>query len=177
MTEPKFLDGPPGLSYRSPKTAVGPSSIQGRGLFATAPFLEGEIVAVKGGYILDPTALAAVTRELGPVEIQVAEDLSIAPVARAEVEGAMIFSNHSCEPNIGVQGQIVFVAMRDIAAGEELTHDWCTTDDGDYEMRCRCGKGRCRGVVTGRDWRDPELQERYHGWFAWHIQRRIEAGV
>jgi SET domain-containing protein len=46
----------------------------------------------------------------------------------------MIFSNHSCEPNIGVQGQIVFVAMRDIAAGEELTHDWATTDDEDYRM-------------------------------------------
>lgn len=51
----------------------------------------------------------------------------------------MIFSNHSCEPNIGVQGQIIFVAMRDIAAGEELTHDWATTDDDNYEMRCHCG--------------------------------------
>ena len=51
----------------------------------------------------------------------------------------MLFTNHSCAPNIGVQGQIVFVALRDIAAGEELTHDWATTDDDTYEMRCRCG--------------------------------------
>lgn len=36
----------------------------------------------------------------------------------------MLYTNHSCDPNIGLQGQIVFVAMRDIAAGEELTHDW-----------------------------------------------------
>jgi len=55
-------------------------------------------------------------------------------VRAEEREGSMIFSNHSCEPNIGVQGQIVFVAIRDIAAGEELTHDWATTDDGNYEM-------------------------------------------
>lgn len=35
----------------------------------------------------------------------------------------MLYTNHSCEPNIAIQGQIVFVAMREIAAGEELTHD------------------------------------------------------
>jgi hypothetical protein len=28
----------------------------------------------------------------------------------------MLFTNHSCDPNIALQGQIVFVAMRDIAA-------------------------------------------------------------
>ena len=26
--------------------------------------------------------------------------------------------------------------MRDVAAGDELTHDWATTDDLDYEMIC-----------------------------------------
>jgi hypothetical protein len=31
-------------SYRSPKTAVRPSRIAGRGLFADAPIAEGEIV-------------------------------------------------------------------------------------------------------------------------------------
>jgi SET domain-containing protein len=36
-----------------------------------------------------------------------------------ERDKSVIFSNHSCEPNIGVREQIVFVAMRDIAAGEE----------------------------------------------------------
>src|SRR6516165_3310796 len=71
------------------------------------------------------------------------------------------FQNHSCEPNIGVQGQIVFVAMRDIAAGEELTHDWATTDDEDYRMECRCGAATCRKIVTGKDWQKPELQEKY----------------
>jgi len=35
---------------------------------------------------------------------------------------------------MGIQGQIVFGAMRDIAPGEELAHDWATTDDLDYEI-------------------------------------------
>ena len=86
----------------------------------------------------------------GAAEIPIADNLYIGPLHAEEREGSMIFSNHSCEPNIGVQGQIVFVAMRDIAAGEELTHDWATTDDEDYRMECRCGAATCRKIVTGR---------------------------
>jgi hypothetical protein len=40
------------LSYRSPKTEVKPGSIHGNGLFAKEAIAKGEIVAVKGGYIL-----------------------------------------------------------------------------------------------------------------------------
>lgn len=37
-----------------------------------------------------------------------------------------MFLNHSCEPNVGVQGQTVFVALRDVLVGEELTLDYGT---------------------------------------------------
>ena len=83
--------------------------------------------------------------------------------------------NHSCDPNIAIQGQIVFVAMRGIEAGEELTHDWATTDDLDYEMACNCGSSDCRRIVTGKDWMDKALQAKYRGWFCWFLQRKIEA--
>jgi uncharacterized protein len=62
-------------------------------------------------------------------EIPIADDLFIGPMTEEERTGNMIWSNHSCDPNIGVRGQIVFVAVRDIEAGEELTHDWAMTDD------------------------------------------------
>jgi uncharacterized protein len=87
----------------------------------------------------------------------------------------MIFSNHSCEPNIGVQGQIVFVAMRDVEAGEELTHDWATTDDDRYEMACNCGAATCRRVITGQDWRKPELQHRYGDYMSWYLLAKIRS--
>ena len=87
----------------------------------------------------------------------------------------MLYTNHSCEPNIAIQGQIVFVAMRDIAPGEELTHDWATTDDLEYEIECRCGGSNCRRTVTGKDWMKPELQAKYKGWFWWFLQRKIDA--
>lgn len=135
----------------------------------------GEIVCVKGGYIFTRAALAEVAPVLGPAEIQIADDLFIGPRELDEREGAMIFSNHSCEPNIGVQGQIVFVALRQILPGEELTHDWATTDDDDYTLECRCGAPTCRRIVTGKDWKTSDLQRKYRGLFSWYIERLIDA--
>ena len=48
----------------------------------------------------------------------------------------MLYTNYARNPNIAIQGQIVLVEMKDIVAGQELTHDWATTDDLDYEMQC-----------------------------------------
>lgn len=162
------------LTYRSPKTEVRESRIHGRGLFAKTAIAQGEIVAVKGGYIVSKRQWTELERKLGSAEIQIAEDLFIAPVRKNHREGSMLYSNHSCEPNMGVQGQIVFAAMRDIAAGEELTHDWATTDDADVELQCNCGARLCRRVITGKDWMKTALQEKYKGWFSWFLQQRIE---
>ena len=165
------------LSYLSPKAEVRASPIHGRGLFAIAEFEPGEIVCVKGGYIFTREKLREVAPVLGPAEIQIADNLYIGPLDPAEREGAMIFSNHSCDPNIAVQGQIVFVALRRIAAGEELTHDWATTDDDDYSIECHCGSPACRGLITGKDWQKPELQRKYRGFFSWYLQRKIDNDV
>ena len=59
----------------------------------------------------------------------------------------MLYSNHSCDANMAMRGEITFVAMRDIAAGEEFTHDWCTTDDDDYSVKCNCRSSNCRGKI------------------------------
>jgi len=163
------------LTYRSPKTEVQQSQIHGKGLFAKAAIPKGEVVAVKGGHILNQREWTELEKELGSAEIQISEALFIAPVCKKQREGSMLYTNHSCDPNIAIQGQIVFVAMRDIAPGEELTHDWATTDDLDYEMTCNCGSPNCRGTITGKDWMKKELQEKYKGWFCWFLQRKIEA--
>ena len=162
------------LTYRSPKAAVRPSPIHGKGLFAKVAIAKGEIVAVKGGHILTAREWAGLEPTLGPADIQIAEDLVIAPVTQAERDDSMLYTNHSCDPNLSIQGQIVLVAMRDVAPDEELTIDWATTDDGEYQTTCRCGSAQCRGIITGKDWMKPELQARYRGWFCWFLQRKIE---
>ena len=164
------------LSYLSPKATFRSSPIHGRGLFATGELRPGEIVCVKGGHIFTRATLEKIAPMLGPAEIQIADDLFIGPIHPEEREGCMIFSNHSCDPNIGVQGQIVFVALRAIAAGEELTHDWATTDDDDYTLVCRCGATGCRRTITGKDWQRGDLQRKYRGLFSWYLQQKINAG-
>src|SRR5215467_5323752 len=150
------------LSYRSPKTEVRESKIHGRGLFAAADIAKDEIVAVKGGHIVDRKTLREkITPRLGPVEIQIDEDLFIAPVTNEERELSMLYSNHSCDPNLGVRGEITFVALRDIRTGEELTHDWAMTDDDAYSLECNCGAPVCRKTLTGKDWQRLDLQKRY----------------
>src|ERR1700752_149506 len=101
----------PNLSYLSSKVAVKESPIHGQGLFAREPISKGEVVCVKGGYIFDRQTLNAMPDWFRAAEIQVADDLFIGPLHEEEREGSMVFSNHSCDPNIGVRGQIVFMAM------------------------------------------------------------------
>jgi hypothetical protein len=115
-------------------------------LFATANIAKDEIVAVKGGHIVDRKTLREkISPRLGPVEIQIDNDLFIAPVTDEERGLSMLYSNHSCEANLGIRGEISFVAMRDIRAGEELTHDWAMTDDDDYSVECKCGAPKLPG--------------------------------
>ncbi len=162
------------LSYRSPKTKVCESKIHGQGLFATSDIAKDEIVVVKGGHIVDRKTLREkITPQLGPVEIQIDDDLFIAPVTDEERELSMLYSNHSCDANLGMRGEITFVALRDIRAGEELTHDWATTDDDNYSVECKCGAPNCRKTVTGKDWQRRELQKRYAGYFSAYLARKI----
>ena len=165
----------PDLTYFSPKAEKRLSPIHERGLFVKAAIAKGGVVVVKCGYILTRKQRDRIGEELGPSEIQITEGLFIGPATPAEREGGMMHLNHCCEPNLGLQGEIVFVAMRDITAGEELTFDYAMTDDESYEMECRCGSTACRKLITGFDWRKPELQNRYDGYFSWFIQRRIHS--
>ena len=162
------------LSYISSKTEMRESKIHGHGLFATADIAKGEVVAIKGGHIVDRETLRRdITPRLGPVEIQIGDDLFISPVTDEERELSMLYSNHSCDANLGMRGEITFVAMRDIRTGEELTHDWCVTDDDVYSVKCNCRSSNCRGTLTGKDWQRPDLQKRYAGYFSSYLAEKI----
>lgn len=81
------------------------------------------------------------------------------------------FLNHSCDPNIGVDGGGVngassydFVALRDIEAGEEVRFDYETTE---YEVgafsECHCVATNCRGVIRGYKHSSDVIQSKYGG--------------
>ena len=164
-------------SYLSPKTRVGPSSIEGKGLFARRRIRRGEIVAIKGGHVYDARTLATIKRRIAASYIQIADGVFFGARTAAEVRRNKMFINHSCAPNLGIRGQIVFVALRDVRAGEELTYDWAMEENRRDPTRCRCGARRCRGVLTGRDWTIPRLQRRYRGYFSSYLEDKIRASA
>jgi uncharacterized protein len=138
-----------------------------------APIARDEVVAIKGGHIVDTATLNALPERLRNSDVQIWDGLHLVAVEDAEYEPVMLFINHSCEPNVGFAGNIVLVAMRDIAAGEELTTDYALFDDADDPMTCNCGTPSCRGTISGRDWQLPELQRTYGSYFSSYLLRRF----
>ena len=62
-------------SWFNPKTEKRISPIQGRGLFARVAIPAGEVVAVKGGAIMDFAALSLIRDQVSPAEIQIEDHL------------------------------------------------------------------------------------------------------
>jgi len=163
-------------TYRSPKIEVRSDTLAGRGVVAIADIDKDEIVAIKAGNIIKREELEQVTAEAGDMALQIEDDFYLAPRNPDEVEDMSVFINHSCDPNVGFRGQVVYVAMRTIPAGEELCHDYSMERSDDYTLDCRCGSPLCRGMVTGQDWKLPELQARYGEYFSIYIRNKIQRG-
>ena len=114
------------MSYLSPKTEVHESKIHGRGLFATVDIAKDEIVAVKGGHIVDRKTLRErITPRLGPVEIQVDDDLFHTDELLGCITRWLRATPEADLPRQGIGGQV----RRDLAArsaglGSEAGSGW-----------------------------------------------------
>lgn len=160
-------------SYLSSKLEGRPKANgRGNGIYTLQPINKGELVAVFGGVVYEWDAFIHLPDRERSLCIQVEDRHFLVP--RPIGEGDYV--NHSCNPNAGLSGQIGLVAMRDIKIGEEVCFDYAMCDTMPYdEFECECGSATCRGSVSGNDWQKPELQKRYAGFFAPHVQRKIEA--
>ncbi|MEQ1885472.1 MAG: SET domain-containing protein-lysine N-methyltransferase [Bryobacteraceae bacterium] len=64
--------------------------------------------------------------------------------------------NHSCEPNLFariLKGHILYMALRPIKRGEELTIDYNFDIVGDTSP-CSCGARKCRGIMEKKKERE-----------------------
>lgn len=154
------------------------NSHQGRGVFASARIMKGEVIHVTAGRILTNAEYAELPKRYQGYCCDISDKTVLCPL---DFENPTIdwFINHSCNPNIGSAGDFyTLVAMRDIEPGEEITMDYAMVDedpDPRWNMDCYCGAPNCRKVITGNDWMLPELRERYRGYFQKNIQERIDA--
>lgn len=142
-----------------PGLRIAPSRSDGSGVFTDAPIAAGTDVLVISGPIVhagDPATEREEARmyQIGPGRY----------ISPRDPYGA--FVNHSCEPNcwVRVAGDVAtLVALRDVAAGEELVFDYATNIglDDDWIMPCGCGTPACRGSVRSFLLLPEPLRERY----------------
>jgi hypothetical protein len=157
-------------SYLSPKLEARVKTY-GHGIFALTPITKSEVIAVFGGAVYQWNDFLTISERERSLSIQVQENLFLVP----QNIGSGDYVNHSCNPNAGLSGQIVLVAMRDIEPGEEVCFDYAMSDATSYdEFNCECGSPNCRSRISGDDWRNPVLQERYAGYFTPYIQSLID---
>ena len=98
------------------------------------------------------------------------------------------YVDHSCEPNCRLDyrddGRVFLVALRDVAAGEDLTFDYATTTTRagvaafpGWRFACRCGATCCRGEVGAAE--DLSVDRlRYYaslGALAPHVLQRVRS--
>ncbi len=164
-------------SYLTKKVAVRSSGINRRGVFAIKPIKRDEVIAVWGGHIVTERDFRRLARtsfkNIDDYATRLADEFYLVSSLQGGLEDDDFF-NHSCDPNSGIKGQLIMVAMRDIALGEEVTYDYCMTDaDFNYTFDCSCGAPGCRGKITTADWKKTQLQKKYKGYFSWHVQEKI----
>jgi len=165
---------PDSTAYLSDKCQVKNRDVTGgHSVVARQVIDPGELIGVWTGRIVPADALDTLPEEIRRHTVQIEEELYLASVYANEPPD---FINHSCEPNAGLDGQVAIVALRRIMPGEEVTIDYAMCDGSPYdEFECGCGSKICRRTVTGDDWRNPALWERYAGHFSPYLQRRIDA--
>lgn len=136
----------------------------GLGVFAARPIRAGAIVMLDedGDYYRNVVSYRELRRQGYDLDItlQVGHDAYKLPNCTLDD-----FTNHSCDPNTGIrltERGMVILALRDIAAHEELTYDYSTYLNNPYEsLRCLCGAANCRGVIGNFSTLPAELKRRY----------------
>jgi SET domain-containing protein len=148
--------------------------VLGRRAVALRPIAAGEKIVEWSGEVISGSRAVSLSPKEREQLLQIDDDAFLHVGLDSLV--AADFINHSCEPNCGFVNARTLVAIRDITQGESVTFDYAMSDTNAFVVfDCKCGTRSCRGRMTGNDWRRPELQSRYRGWFAPHVQRLIDA--
>lgn len=148
----------PDGSRMTPLTKVRRSRVHGRGVFASKPIRKGTRIIE---YVGERVSHAEADRrydDRNPYDshtfLFIADRHTVIDAGVGGNEARFI--NHSCDPNcesIIEKGHVFIEALRDIAAGEELSYDYQIVrekddpPDVDEIFACHCGAASCRGTM------------------------------
>ena len=161
------------------KVAVMESPINDLGVFASKDDVKGEmILAIDDSRLVVPDLPLDESR--GELEYH-CDYLANGKVVPMQFPERHI--NHSCDPNTFVKsilGVRYVFALYLIAAGEEITYDYCVNGFGDTLWECNCGSPRCRKTIHSDFFHLPDdLQVEYlpllDGWYVEEYRDKVES--
>lgn len=119
------------------------SKIAGSGIFTSKFIKKGEYVCRIQGKKFYWEYNEKTDRKLGQNWFGLGKNIWVDPIF------PLSHINHSCDPNIGIKGKIMFYALKDISVGEEITFDYSITDEEiAWKLNCNCGSKKCRKKMT-----------------------------
>lgn len=149
---------------------VQKSGIHGKGVFALKSFKIGEEVSrfPRGRFVtkLQVDELSEDDKD----HLDVVDENTFEIMAKPAR-----FVNHSCDPNTMekiTNKAIISYAFRPIKKGEEITTDYRIRSNGEWKLKCSCGKGNCQGEIIGNFFSlTKELQKKYLSYAPVFIQK------
>ena len=156
------------------------SEIEGRGLVANRSIPAGEVI-----FLFDDIKPPAHLYDIVNWPLQKRIRFLAFPCQIGEddfsfQQGDIKYINHSCEPTAWWENYGTLTARRDIKEGEEVVYDYSTSDITlTYKMECLCGNETCRGIVTNKDYLNPDFQKKYANHLPEHVVdaiRRSQSG-
>ncbi len=131
----------------APGLTIKKSPIEGQGCFSTAQFKRWHKIAEYTGELI---SAAEAKRRAGRKRLRICGIDHLWSLDGSKGGNGTHYINHSCEPNAFmkiVYDHILFIALRDIEPGEEITIDYYSTLHSDTK-RCICGAPTCRGTIN-----------------------------
>lgn len=131
----------------APGLSVKKSAIQGMGCFSVTHFRgRRKIAEYTGERITNAEANLRASRP----KLRICEINNRWSLDGSRGGNGTHYINHCCEPNAYMKilyGHILFIALRDIKPGEEITIDYESTLHSN-KKRCTCGAPSCRGTIN-----------------------------
>jgi len=167
----------PSLSLRT----VTKNGTKMKGLFTSKKIRKGEVVLVFAGKLVTREELEQYPTHVLHLTLQVHYNLWQAPDLTVDSLQISDYINHSCGANCALLDTTTMIAFRDIEAGEELTFDYGTVQDGTSvfpcdNFDCHCGAPECRHIMSPRDYQLKSVQDRYWPYFPPFVKMLIEKG-
>jgi SET domain-containing protein len=131
----------------APGLTIKTSSIHGKGCFATTEFLARRKIAEYAG---ERISNAEANRRAKRKTLRICAINNRWSLDGSRGGNGTHYINHSCEPNAFMKilyKHVLFIALRDIRPGEEITIDYESTLHSDSK-RCICRAPTCRGTIN-----------------------------